>query len=568
MHLGTVGIDPDAEPDTTGAEVRIGLSRPGGWLVGGPSQEHSSGRPREPRARTAELRLHTVLDFPRARAAITIREGSALGVTRRTWTIDETVIGPVGGDSFSFGSEARVLLGEIMRAVGPVPDGTMAGRLARLLAAVGIADPPGQSGITVRTEPLERLLADPLRELRARLRDDPDAMLGALAAFESDGPVRIEFMPAGDPAVRLATIGDGVALAGGRLHLAGTLTRTAGGATDVAAALRSSTLNLELASEAAAFRGIRLDVAPGGDGDGLPLWPSPNAARLRREVSVLLLGEIARIAMGWVDAEAPGVVGQLLDVLNLRDDPTVLFRGPSAVLAALPPRPDGERGLSVPAAHQLFSAAKALVAPQAVGDTLSLPWGLALTSSDTGVDPVLELGWPSPAAAGGATLTGLLRLRFGPGFAVTPSADAGVQIGGLTGLEQVALDFGYDSGPTGAVRLRRGTGQSDITIALLPHCPGLGALAALLVNAVVDALLPTALDALGRPQRPRSAPRQSCRRLAIAVRWPILGGRIARAQRRPPGAAGLPSRRQPVRAARRRSRVGRNRPSCRRAHRW
>ncbi len=241
VHLGTVGIDPDAEPDPTGAEVRIGLSRPGGWLVGGPSQEHSSGQPREPRARTAELRLHAVLDFPRARAAITIREGSALGVTRRRWTIDETVIGPVGGDSFSFGSEARVLLGEIMRAVGPVPDGTAAGRLARLLAAVGIADPPGESGITVRTEPLERLLADPLRELRARLRDDPDAVLGALAAFETDGPLRLEVAPAGNPSIRLSTIGDGVALAGGRLHLAGTLTRTAGGSTDVAATLRSST---------------------------------------------------------------------------------------------------------------------------------------------------------------------------------------------------------------------------------------------------------------------------------------------------------------------------------------
>ncbi len=497
VHLGTVGIDPDAEPDPTGAEVRIGLSRPGGWLVGGPSQEHTGGQSREPRARTAELRLHTVLDFPQARAVITIREGSALGVTRRTWTIDETVIGPVGGDSFSFGSEARVLLGEIMRAVGPVPDGTMAGRLARLLAAIGIADPPGESGITVRTEPLERLLADPLRELRARMRDDPDAMLGALAAFESDGPMRIEVMPAGGPSVRLSTIGDGVALAGGRLHIAGTLTRTAGGTTHVEAALRSGTSKLELSSETAAVRGIRLDVAPGGDGDGVPLWPSPNAARLRREVSVLLLGEIARIAMGWVDAEAPGVVSQLLDVLGLRDDPTILFRGPSAVLAALPPRSDGQRGLSVPAAHQLFSAAKALVTPQAVGDTLSLPWGLALTSSDTGVDPVLELGWPSPAAAGGATLTGALRLRLGPGFAVTPSANAGVQIGGLTGLEQVALDFGYDGGPTGAVRLRRGAGQSDITIALLPNCPGLGALAALIVNAVVDALLPAALDALG-----------------------------------------------------------------------
>jgi hypothetical protein len=94
-------------------------------------------------------------------------------------------------------------------------------------------------------------------------------------------------------------------------------------------------------------------------------------------------------------------------------------------------------------------------------------------------------------------LTGVLRLRLGAGFAVIPSANAGVQIGGLTGLEQVALDFGYEGGPTGAVRLRRGTGQSDITIALLPNCPGLGALAALVVDAVVDALLPAALDALG-----------------------------------------------------------------------
>ena len=496
VHLGTVAIDPDAEPDPSGAELRIGLSRPGGWLVGGPSQEHPSGRPREPRARTAELRLRTVLEFPRARAAITIREGSALGVTRRTWTIDETVIGPVGGDSFSFGPEARVLLGEIMRTVGPVPEGTTAGRLARLLAVIGIADPPGESGITMRTEPLERLLADPLGELRARLRDDPDAVLGALTAFEPGDPLRVGVIIAGGPSVHLATTGDGIPLAGGGLHLAGTLTRTAGGAIHVEAALRSSTSTLELTSDAAAFGGIRLDAA-GENGDGVSLWPSPDATRLRHEVSVLLLGEIARIAMGWVDAEAPGVVGQLLDVLGLRDDPTILFRGPAAVLAALPPRPDGQPGLSVSALHQLFGAARALVTSQA-GDALALPWGLTLATADAEDDPILELGWPSPAAAGGATLTGMLRLRFAPAFAVIPSANAGVQIDGLTGLDQVALDFGYDGGPTGVVRLRRGAGQSDITIPLLPHCPGFGALAALAVNAVVDALLPTALDALGR----------------------------------------------------------------------
>ena len=216
IHLGSIDIDPNAEPDPAVTEVRIGLSRPGGWLVGGPSQDHPSGLPREPRARTAELRLRTSLDVQNTRASITIHEGSALGVTRRTWTVDETVIGPARGDSFSFGPEARVLLGEIMQAAGPVPDGTAAGRLARLLAAVGVADPPGQSGITVRTEPLERFLADPLRALRARIRDDPDLVRDAVDAFGPGGSVRLEAMPTPNACLRLSTAGDGLAFAGGR----------------------------------------------------------------------------------------------------------------------------------------------------------------------------------------------------------------------------------------------------------------------------------------------------------------------------------------------------------------
>ena len=167
IHLGSINIDPNAEPDPAVTEVRIGLSRPGGWLVGGPSQDH--------RAACHAHRWHAPpncgcvpLSMSRNPRIDHHPRGSALGVTRRTWTVDETVIGPARGDSFSFGPEARVLLGEIMQAAGPVPDGTAAGRLARLLAAVGVADPPGQSGITVRTEPLERFLADRLRALRAR----------------------------------------------------------------------------------------------------------------------------------------------------------------------------------------------------------------------------------------------------------------------------------------------------------------------------------------------------------------------------------------------------------------
>ena len=57
VHLGTVAIDPDAEPDPSGAELRIGLSRPGGWLVGGPSQEHyRRNRDRSCRRRFVQLR--------------------------------------------------------------------------------------------------------------------------------------------------------------------------------------------------------------------------------------------------------------------------------------------------------------------------------------------------------------------------------------------------------------------------------------------------------------------------------------------------------------------------------
>lgn len=493
VHLGTIPFAPEVEPEPARAEVRIGLSRPGGWLVGTPSNEHPTEQPREPRARAAELRLTAALNPSRARAAITIHEGSALGVARRKWVIDETVIGPPGGDTFSFGPEARVLLGEIMQAVGPVTSGTAAGALARLLAALGVADPPSGSGITLRTEALERLLADPLGELRARLRDDRDAVLDTLSSFAPDDAIQLGLTLDDTPALRITTTGDGLTLAGGRLHLTGALSRSVTGVLHAEATLGSDGSRLELSTDP----GVRLRVTAGPDYEPVELWPVPDLRRLPREAAVLLIGEVVRIALGWADATAPAVVGPLIDALGLRRNPAALLRGRSALLAALPPRTDGLRGLSVAAVRQLFDAARALVGPQAADAALPLPWGLQLTVPNSALDPVLALGWAAPAVAAGATLTGLLRLRLGPDFAVTPAANAGVQIDGLTGVEQVALDIGYDAGATAAVRLRRGGSDRDITIEFLPTCAGLGALADLVTGAAVDTLLPMALDTLG-----------------------------------------------------------------------
>jgi hypothetical protein len=493
MHLGTIPVDPDVEPEPAMAEVRIGLSRPGGWLVGTPSSEHPTEQPREPRARTAELRLTAALNPSRARAAIFVHEGSALGVARREWVVDETVIGPPGGDAFSFGPEARVLLGEIMQAVGPVTSGTSADALARLLAAVGVADPPNGSGITLRTEALERLLADPLGELGARLREDRDAVLDTLSPFAPGDAIQLGLTLDDTPSLRITTTGDGLTLAGGRLHLTGALSRSVTGVLHAQATLGSDGSRLELSTDA----GMRLRVTAGSDYEPVDLWPVPDLSRLPREAPVLLIGEVVRIALGWADAAAPAVVGPLIDALGLRHNPAALVRGRSTLLAALPPRTDGLRGLSVAAVRQLFDAARALVGPSTADAALPLPWGLRLTVPDSALDPVLALGWAAPAAGAGATLTGMLRLRLGPDFAVTPAAKAGVQIDGLTGLDQVAFDIGYDAGATAAVRLRRGGSDPDITIEFLPTCPGLGALADLVTGAAVDALLPIALDTLG-----------------------------------------------------------------------
>ena len=217
------------------------------------------------------------------------------------------------------------------------------------------------------------------------------------------------------------------------------------------------------------------------------------------------------------------------------------------------------------AVDQLLGAAKAFVAPQATGNEIPLPWGLALTVAETGNEPTLTLGWPTPAAAGDATVSGAMHLRLGAGYAVIPSGNAGVQIAGLTGLDQVALRLGYDGGPTGAVRLRRGAGQSNITVALLPHCPGLGALAALVLNAAVDALLPLALDALadhsvlGPPLRGVGD--------ALGLR---SGGQFlaaaARPQRQPACRTGDPAWPQPLGRTRCRCCVSRDRAACGCAH--
>ena len=180
-------------------------------------------------------------------------------------------------------------------------------------------------------------------------------------------------MPTPDACLRLSTAGDGLAFAGGRLRVyrARSAARPPAPSSTPPPPLR----HLETRTRQ---RHISVERHPNGvvrrgSGDTVSLWPLPGMSDLRHHISVLLFGEIVRLALGWVDHQAPAVIGPLLDVLGLRDNPARLFRGPAAVLAALPPRLDGQPGLSMQAVDQLLGAAKAFVAPQATGDESPYP---------------------------------------------------------------------------------------------------------------------------------------------------------------------------------------------------
>jgi hypothetical protein len=489
------GFDPDARPPSAlgvglrqvqgPAELRLDLCprprlraaarlvRDGGWLAG------DAGQGPGPRVRWARLELDAGLDPLDLQTRAVLHEASVFGVATRLWTIDRDSLAP----------EARVLLGEVARGLGPLPATGGLAALGDLLVALGVVELAADRTATVVPDGLERFMLDRAGVLRERVAGDDSALFGAVARLlgapepsDDDAIVvplaagvslALAVRPAPHATLRAASgpLTAEVTLEGdGRLH--GTAA-----ASPLAAALdtdRPEPWTLTL--------------------DELALLPAADVSAIQRRSGLVLLGELLRTALEWMRSREPALE-PVLDALALGTSPVAnpapLLEDPGAWLA----RPDVA---GTPAAlTRLFDAVAGLVAPAAPAGPLPLPWGLRATVAADGDDAVLTVDWADPPAGANVELDGELALRIAPGPLVSPGVAATVRLRDLAGIDSLALDAAFDGRQASArLRARLAAGGPEAVIPLVPSAGGLGAFAELDPGAALEAVLPLVLDAV------------------------------------------------------------------------
>ena len=166
------------------------------------------------------------------------------------------------------------------------------------------------------------------------------------------------------------------------------------------------------------------------------------------------------------------------------------------------PAPDGAPAqllstLSAPRLEELLGVVRqGLGLTPTPGAPLRLPWGLLLDIEEAGEGAVaLRLEWTPGTIAGGLEAGGSLTLEIRPGLAVVPEVGAHLRLIPGAGFDHVELTLGLDtSGVVSVALILQPSGESAITIGLLPSISGLDALGEL-AGAAAQQVLPLLLDA-------------------------------------------------------------------------
>ena len=508
VTLGTSLVSLGGPPGVPSADLVVTLSRPGGWLAGGPQGVPAAPDvSRTPALRRAELRVSADLAGAGAgvRAQITLEEVNALGLVA-----DRLVLGD-GGDPVT--PEARVLLGRLASTLGPAPAGSQLEGVVALLAAAGLTDPSvAAPAVGLSVDAVTKLIADPAGQLRG-------ALASAATRAAAAAAVRQVFGDTTSTASRAAVTVGGVTLgvdlgaATAALHvsapglaLAGGITVTADGGID-ATGQWSGSVALGPGGEPGASGvpapQVRISAGPAGPSVALhlpglaqadlSLWPLPSGssvAGLLPAAAAMFAGVLARDLIAAVRDLDQARLDPVLDFLGLLDGSgaTATVRLPAGLVAdpaGWLGRALAGQGLDPDRVASLVDAVRELAGlPAAAHGTLPLPLGAALTAG--------------PAAGGGLAVTlavtadaGDLHVACSGGLTVRaggapPAPVLTVAVGPAGGTASLQLGL-TGTGLTAALALGNGN-----TVQLYPSGPGLGSLA----SAAVTAALPLVLSQL------------------------------------------------------------------------
>jgi hypothetical protein len=514
LDLGLISLTADPLPPPA-LGVDVTLSRPGGWLVGGP--QGSAAAPdvsRTPSLRRASLHASATLGpTPSAGASIILDEVNAL-----TLIEDQLVLSSATNSTTSpVTPEARVLLGRLASALAPAPTGTTLAAIGDLLAVAGLTDPAvAAPNLGLSVDALTRLMADPSTQLRSALssagaRQQAAAALRTVLQDTTSSGTSVQITQSGisltldlaapTPSLHVATASTGVVLPGG-LALALDATVDAAGHWSGSAGIQPSgppgpagTPELQITAGAPPT----IEVVIHGGLPGLPsqlsLWPLPSGAAVAGMLpaaAVLLAGQLARELLEALRELEPTLLDPVLTGLGLLDTstptPTVrlaagLVADPGHwLLSAL-----GGTSLDPDRVAGLLDAVRDLAGlGSAAHGTLPLPYGVMLTAGPAGpgTSGGLELALALSTTAGELALGLSGGVTINHGAAPTPDLSLTVGPTGSSASLQVAL-----TGPNLSVALHLANGS---TVSLYPSGPGLGSLA----SAAATQALPLVLDQL------------------------------------------------------------------------
>ncbi len=460
---------PVARPEHA-LSVQILLSRPGGWLLGGPSTYDPVAGFVDVRVRCAELGVDIASN------------GGALSVTPRAALYQASFHEPMRNAPVAFiDAVAQPLVGALFQAItatAPAAGSSLGGFIAALQAlGVAVPDPHVAGSFGLSADAWSAIALDAGSYLGPRLGA---ALNTGIAGFTGTGPwtLGVGGLPL-ELYVALSPAQAGFRTAGIALGSSASL------AFDLAVQVPQFTASLNATFQIAAFQmqwtNGTLSVSAAPWLAPLGLIPAPTAAVIEAALSNALP---RLILSGAFTAVLEGILGpgfQVPPIDSFFSSPGQSMEGPSAMGSG--------SGLSAPKINQLLQIiGHVLHNPGGTG--LNLPANIQLVAEGTGTaaDPTsLHLHTTAPIAG----IFGFdLSAAIDSSFHVTPSGQVTVNVVLPGDWQGLLITFG--ASPT-AVSLSIAPTLAGIPpIQILPQFSGLGDF----LRGALEALLPTVLDAV------------------------------------------------------------------------